>query len=394
MMPEIQLILYFLNGFSGGNSNPPLPDTEHIDWDLFLSLAADHKADLLIFKSADADRLKILPDHIQSKLKARYIANLKRSVRIAANAIEIINILNVNGILCFPFKGAFLSEAVYGDLALRYFEDIDLLISKQDAVKTVDILSRQGFIPNIRLEPEKMDFYSSFKASIDLGDPASGLIIDLHWDITGNYSIRPLDLQHICKTRQTFRFLNKSLPAFSRPDLLTCLCMHGAKNIYPSLERIFCITRVLREFTEQDHEQLLTFARETKCQKIISLGLHLSRIFFPAQLTDSTAGKIHFYPNMTAAALAVSHTLTEDKKVHGKKIKRFSWFHFSLMDTAADRVTFASRLLFFPTIVDWKRFSFPNYLIFLHFLTRPVRLATNALKKVACFLQTFLKKLF
>ena len=55
-------------------------------------------------------------------------------------------------IQALAFKGPTLAQNAYGDITLRQFGDLDILIRKKDRSRMVSILLNEQYIPEINLK--------------------------------------------------------------------------------------------------------------------------------------------------------------------------------------------------------------------------------------------------
>ncbi len=74
-----------------------------------------------------------------------------------------------------------MAMAAYGDLSLRQYEDIDMLVHVEDVSKAVEMLFSRGFHP-IRGHSER---YKNVKLyhEITLAAPDASYAVDLHWQL-------------------------------------------------------------------------------------------------------------------------------------------------------------------------------------------------------------------
>ncbi|RXM21985.1 hypothetical protein EO238_26195, partial [Citrobacter sp. AAK_AS5] len=59
--------------------------------------------------------------------------------------LRLQQLMESHGIRLVPIKGPVLARLAYGDVALRQFEDLDLIVRRPDLVCAVDLLERDGF---------------------------------------------------------------------------------------------------------------------------------------------------------------------------------------------------------------------------------------------------------
>ena len=67
--------------------------------------------------------------------------NLRRGLWFASELLRITHHLAKKEIRAIPYKGPVLAQSAYGDLALRHFSDLDLLISPRDFDQAKNALS-------------------------------------------------------------------------------------------------------------------------------------------------------------------------------------------------------------------------------------------------------------
>jgi len=70
-----------------------------------------------------------------SKLKTQYMIIAQRNMLMSAELIRIMQLLEKNSIEALAFKGPALSQMAYGDITLRQYTDLDILVKKEDIYK-------------------------------------------------------------------------------------------------------------------------------------------------------------------------------------------------------------------------------------------------------------------
>jgi hypothetical protein len=64
----------------------------------------------------------------------------KTNMLMTAELIAVMKLLKDNEIEAIAFKGPTLSQMAYGDITLRQFSDLDILIDQKDIYKASKIL--------------------------------------------------------------------------------------------------------------------------------------------------------------------------------------------------------------------------------------------------------------
>jgi len=78
------------------------------------------------------------------RIRTQFLANAGRNLLLTRKTLKDFKLLESNGILAIPFKGPVLASSLYGNLALRTFSDLDILVVKKDIMKAKDVLLSSG----------------------------------------------------------------------------------------------------------------------------------------------------------------------------------------------------------------------------------------------------------
>ncbi|HEY3839236.1 MAG TPA: nucleotidyltransferase family protein, partial [Bryobacteraceae bacterium] len=82
----------------------------------------------------------MLPKTATNLLNGTSWEGMRHNMTLTAELFRILGLFNKSGIEVIPFKGPTLAVAAYGDLSLRMFADLDILVSEQDLDAAVDTL--------------------------------------------------------------------------------------------------------------------------------------------------------------------------------------------------------------------------------------------------------------
>ena len=90
----------------------------------------------------------LIPAGSKEKLKQAYLITLSRGIMLYNVFTKVAELLKNNNVDFIVLKGTYLAEKLYGDIALRQFSDIDLLIREEDGEKAQQVLKDAGFQSN------------------------------------------------------------------------------------------------------------------------------------------------------------------------------------------------------------------------------------------------------
>jgi hypothetical protein len=227
LSPEIRILLdacQIAVGVTDGHGcdAPPGP----VDGDRLLSLGEEHKLLPVLYQAMAGWDWKGVSEETRHQLIRLYSANVIRSQKAIKCLQRIVDVLDQNKIEYMAFKGPELSETVYGDPHLRSFLDIDLLVPRQKAIDAVNGLIAAGFEPGIILSQERLPTYVRWEHFLPLVDHVTGTHVELHWEFTGYYAAKPVEMPSIMTERASLLGQEVCVP---RAEIyLVYLCLHGA----------------------------------------------------------------------------------------------------------------------------------------------------------------------
>ena len=168
-----------------------------IDWEILVQSALIHRVMPLLYQNLQKTCPQAVPRDTLEKLRTYFLTNTGRNLAFTTKLLELIKLFKENGITAIPFKGPVLAEFVYGDLALRQFADLDILIYRDDVLNAYQLLLSKGYRPEVSLNAEQVKAYLKTEYSLAAADKDSKVIVELHWEVTGRYTDYSFDLDHL-----------------------------------------------------------------------------------------------------------------------------------------------------------------------------------------------------
>ncbi len=355
-----------------------------LNWEYILQAAIRHKVVPILYHAVNSTCKQAVPDVFLERLRKCYMGNTVRNLIISEKLIKLITLFEKSGIPVIPFKGPVMAQVVYGDVAMRQFADIDILVSSRDAVSAIELLVSQGLRPELALDSKQFAKYIKAKKSIELYDDKSNCAVDLHWEMTGGYSVVPFRFKELDLRKKDVDFMGRNVLSFSPENLLFCICFHGAKESWEKLDHICCVAELVNSGMNIDWNRVLKEAGRKHCEKIVLTGLLLAKQIAGVTLPVLVDQKINNDHRIKIFTEKLCRNLFQDAKMRKTKHRpawRFSSIHIQVRDTFLDKIRFGSQLLIAPTALEWKLLPLPSFLSFLYYILRPMRLAYEFSRK-------------
>jgi len=293
--------------------------------------------------------------------------------------------LGEKGIDAIPFKGPVLAQEVFGDVALRQFSDLDVLVPKEAAWAAVKTLLAQGYVPEVFLNESQFWSYAGRNKSLPMVNPDGGVPLDLHWDLSGDYAWAAMTVGSLKTELEPIDLLGTSFVTLGKKVLLIYLCLHATMESWSRLDRLCCVAELVRRHPEVLCPATLEKARHLHLRRCLFAGCGLVHSVLDAPVPAFLLERVARDGHVTAYVGDCRSRLLRrgDEKINGNSAK-FCKRHFLLKDGPGDRFRHLLFLLVSPTIEDWRRLPLPGSLSFLLYGYRPLRLGMD-LARVKAF---------
>jgi len=346
-----------------------------MNWEVVYDIAFKQRTFLLLYRNLAAICPDFVPETILNRLKSTSNRVIKRNLFLSAYLNKILNILTEHYIPALPFKGPSLETDLFGDIGLRYYSDLDLLIHPKDVTKAYAILIANGFKPELSLNETQLKKLIQNANDISFYNKNLEIYIELHWELTGNYISKPLLLADVPNNFEKVLILNNRVSTLPPELLLLYLCIHGAKHEWEYLELVCCIDAAIIK-NNIDWKKLDILAKSWRAKRMLELGIYLSWRLFKTDIPSDIITKIE---NKNIVPQLAIHSISEmfGHNSHDKKQEHFtrsSRFHFDVRDMLSEKLRYLLKLLFRPAKIDWGFYRPPAALSFSLYLLRPFRL--------------------
>jgi hypothetical protein len=246
---DTALLLRLLKPNSG--ANPALPLDAHWDWRNFARTCDYHQVASFIYCRIRSLPGTIVPPGLLEHLRVRFLEVSGRNYHLAQKLVDLTTLLEQHQIPVLAYKGPTLAMAAYGDLALRSYQDLDLVIQPEHLLKAADLMTRCGFeiAPESwnPCQPENLRYVEHFH-EIMLRAPDRSFFVDLHWQLAPDQARAfRLDVGSVWGRAEKTELLQTRVSTLSREDLFLALCCHGAVHRWARLKWLLDIAELLRK---------------------------------------------------------------------------------------------------------------------------------------------------
>ena len=263
------------------NANPQIVDhirelvRSKIDWDYFFKLARRHSLVPLAYLQLDRHASDLLPAEVLQLLKRHYRENAARNLFLTAELCHLIKLLAASGIEAIPYKGPLLALFAYGDLNLRRFIDLDIMVRKGDVLRARELLLAEGYNAAKSLTLDQQELLLRTQHNMQFTRDQRQLIVELHWEVASHLFASSVTADELWQDLTTAELNDIVVKTLSADDLLFSLCVHGSRHLWERLSWI-CDVAQLIERQKLNWRALVKRAAKTDSERMFFLGLYLA----------------------------------------------------------------------------------------------------------------------
>jgi hypothetical protein len=377
--PEIELLLCCARTQPSSEISRQIQNLvqQNIDWDFLLQTAARHSVLPLLYQNLKTLCPEAVPKPVLSELRNFFHTNAAHNLFRTQELIKILKLFQDNDIPAIPFKGPALAASVYGNLALRQFGDLDILVHERDFLKAEEFLLLQKYESISQYEWEHSWFNDSNK-----------ICIDIHQGLAPSYFPFHLDFDHFWQRSESVSLTDIAVPNLCPEDLLLVLCLQIAKDSYDKraqLSKICDLDQLLYVHPEMDWGQITEEVKQDGSERLLFFGLSLTSEMLGTSLPDKVK-------QIMQADRVVKINVAMAKQQLFSKVefptRGWEMWKRRLMLISSppakgitdDKITFLwsvrywIQLAMTPTEGDYATLSLPRSVHFIYYLIRPMRL--------------------
>ena len=370
--PELDLILACCGDDADGGLSASIQQIlrHGVDWERLVPLAQHHGLVPLVFRRLSAEMDPSRSPGLEV-LRQQDKANTHRALWLTRELLNLHRHLQTRGLEVLPYKGPVLAERLYGNVAMRQFSDLDLLIRSADLPAIKDGLAELGYEPGLRLEKAAERDYLKSGYEYTFDGARGRNLLELKWQILPRFYSIGFDVNQFFQRASVVTIEGERLRTLCDHDLMLVLCVHAAKHAWKQISWLCEIVQLAR-----------SHAIDWAALKVNAESLGITRIVTVAFLLAQ---------KLLGAALPAELGMERDEGAEGltqrivplivaeDEFDPESMAYFRLMvalrERRRDQFSFWWRLLSTPGAGEWSAVRLPGPLFPLYRVVRIFRLA-------------------
>jgi len=349
------------------------------DWERLLDQAHRHCTVPMLHRNLRAAPEGAIPDaaseRIARQAKATAVSNLQRTGEL----VRLVGLLEARSITVLAYKGPVLAMLLYGDVALRQFGDLDLLVAGDDVARAAEVLASAGY---------RATRGDALAAGLPL--PAEGQLmyvrehprcaVELHWRVVQRHLRVAFEFRELAARSIAIEIGGTTIRTLAPDDLLLVLSAHHTKHRWERLQWIAEVSELVerRDALGLDLDRALEQARALGIERMVRLGLRLGLDLWGLDLPPSLRADLAADTEIGVLAREVYRALDEREGRLSDVADRVA-FQRRARDRSRDRLVMRASRVFEPSLDDRSVVRLPRFLYPLYYVIRPVRLLIERL---------------
>jgi Uncharacterised nucleotidyltransferase len=367
----------FLSGGDDGCLEAAL--AQPYDWAEVESRADDHSMIPPVVYALKEYGDDLVPREIQERLQQRLLLTAHTNLEWFQEWCRILLAFEAAGISVISLKGPGFALMAYGNLALREFADLDLLIRPDDVLKARDTLVSEGYrLQSALAGGNDAALLQSRNRQLAFVNDGRRTLIDLHWGALHEMFPFQLPVDQLFKSAQVEHLEEISFLSLSPEHLLLYLCAHGTKHCWLNLRWLCDVACHVQTAQKLDWELCIHRAEAANCDLVLKHTLLLAQQVLGLELSSQIENYCDGAKARALANTASSLLFRENGDIGYVETLRY---HLAFAKGWRDRAHLVFQRVFVPAEPDWQRVRLPNSLQFLYYAVRPVRFVVECLSK-------------
>jgi len=339
-----------------------------LNWSALIAQAQRHAMLPLLIVRLQQLAVSISPE-IQTYLRSWERSQTIFTLTLTAELFLILERLANLDVGVLVTKGPALSVRCYGDVRMRQYGDLDLIVRDKDIKSIVEEMVKLGYESRLSL--------SAIHAAKSPGEYVvtnndKRVHVEFHTEKTLRYNPKPLRIDGLFDRRSTVAIDGHKIPALSPEDELVLLCVHGAKHFW---ERLMWISDVAALICSQAPAwgRTAAIANEFGAERMLLLGLLLASDVLGAELPLDIEAMVRADRVVGKLGVQIQSQLAcQEPQALG--ILQRAAFRFKSAGSFLQGLAYLLRLTLSPTEEDWTEGNQSRPAL-LEAIGRPLRLA-------------------
>jgi hypothetical protein len=345
-----------------------------LDWHAVLNLTKSHGLLALVHERL-SEISDAVPDDIRRAVSREFEQNARQTLWLAQLLFNVSDLFQRHGIEAMPYKGPILAQQLYGNVTLRQYSDIDILIRSADVPRASLVLQEAGFTAALELSAREERDYIAAGYEYTFHGLKNPNVLEVQWRILPRFHAVDFEVAECFRRAQKIFIGERPVATLSNEDLLLVLCVHAAKHAWSKLSWIRDVAE-LSQMRNVDWGQVIREAGRLGLRRIVAMTFQIANQMLRTPLPPA------IQPLMEADGAVcwiAQQTCQQIRTGDEMEVESLAYFRFmtQLRERPIDRLRFWFRLATTPSVSEWSLVRLPDVFSPLYHGVRAVRLGSR-----------------
>ncbi len=350
---------------------------KEIDWIALIRLAMHHDVMPLLYWNLEKLCAESVPESVLAPLRTRYHLQTSHARRRADELVRILPLFKEHGIPAVPYKGPVLAQRLYGDLSLREFGDLDIMIHGRDVPRAQDLIRHFGYDFAPLFGPMGTDeLAEDSNRELRFYHRSDGTRLELHWGFALRSACVKQDPERFLQRIEMISLAGTQVPSLSLEVYFLILSLHGTKHRWRQLKLICDIAEILGR-GDVDWRYVLREADDLGLKRMLAVGTMLAETLLEVVVPQELAQGLQIDRTALALAAQILRSLFQEPDKTWQEQAEFP-FQVRIRERFRDKASMLYRNLpskLAPDERDRRFLPLPVFISSMYFLVRPIRWA-------------------
>lgn len=343
-----------------------------IDWERLTQLAREHWVTQPLYWHLKNVASEQVPPPVLEQLRNEFEGNLRRNLFLVGELRRILLLFKAKNIQALPFKGPTLAQDAYGNIALRAFSDIDVLIRKEDFLRVVELLSSIGY-ESLRPSVVQRRLEVLSRCESEFIDTSGAALVDVHWGIAESEALSTLDFPYLMKNTTSSSVLGLEVPVLSPEDSLLFCCVHGSNHLWYYLQGVGDVAEIIRVNARLDWGRIVEQADRLRIDRMLFVGLLLAHDLLDAAVPDYILERARGDKSVCSIAKETEKDMFKQQRSEPQALDMLSLLR--IRRSWRDKLRELLRFGFVPTLPDYEALRLPPRFFTLYYVLHLARIS-------------------
>lgn len=343
-----------------------------LDWSRILGFATRHGVASLLLHRLSRPGFAVIPAEALDELRGYCRPPVATSLHLTGELGRILAALDERGIAALAWKGPTLAAAAYGDVTLRTFGDLDLIVAPRAIDAALTALTEIGYVREYELTT--VQSRALRRGNHEEKVVRDGELVELHWQLAKSVFRIGFDFDALWARRGTMVLGGRRIPVLAPEDLLLSLCVHGSTHAWKRLLWISDVAQVVRA-VELDWGQVLNRAEALGINRHVRVALRLAEGLLDAPLPSAVANWVSADSVVETLASRVAQEMFRSAPTPVS----FVSYQWRVQEGIRRKLAVGLQSMFSPAPEDWTLVPLPDVAYPLYYIVRPLRLLSKYL---------------